>query len=116
MQATKSMLTFRQKKFADHIADGYSKSDAYRNSYDTELMSNKTVWEAASRLSKNCKVVARLAHLSAEKEAEECMLRLSYEDFIITELRSLAEASKCGGVRIKALELLGKTVGLFSKH
>ena len=107
------MLTFRQKKFADHIADGYSKSDAYRNAYDTGLMSKKTVWEAASRLSKNHKIVARLDHLSAEKEAEKCMLRLSYEDFIIRELRSLALNSLSGRVRIKALELLGRTVGLF---
>ena len=116
MQATKIMLTFRQKQFADYLADGYNQTDAYRKAYDTVLMSSKTVWEAASRLSKNHKVVARLDHLFAEKEALECMLRLSYEDFIIRELRSLAVNSKSGKVRIRALELLGKTVGLFSKH
>ena len=72
----------------------------------------KTVWEAASRLSKN-PVVERLEELRAEKEAEERMLRLSYEELVINELRFLALNSRSGRVRIKALELLGGTVGLF---
>ena len=87
-------------------------SKAYRSTYPNK-MRPKTVWEAASRLSKNPKVVARLAELKAEKKAEERMLRLSYGDLVINELRSMALNSRSGRVRIKALELLGKTVGLF---
>jgi hypothetical protein len=75
-------------------------------------MSSKTTFEAASRLSKNPKVIARLDELRVEKEAEKGMLRLSYEDLVISELRSMALNSRSGRVRIKALELLGKTVGL----
>ena len=74
----------------------------------------KTVWEAASRLSKNPKVIARLEELKAEKEAEKRMLRLSYGDLVINELQSMALNSKSARVRIKALELLGNTVGIFS--
>ena len=106
-------VTSNQTKFIDSMVEGSCKSDAYRFAYDKTNMSSKTIWEAASRISKNPKIVARLDHLSAEKEAEECMLRLSYEDFIIRELRSLALTSISGRVRIKALELLGRTVGLF---
>ena len=77
-------------------------------------MSPKTIWEASSRLSKHPKVVARLGELRAEKEAEERMLRLSYGNFVINELQELAMNAKSDKARIKALELLGKTVGLFN--
>ena len=108
------MITFNQKKFIENLYSGVSYSCAYRQSYNPKRMSSKTVWEAASRLSKNPKVVARLEELKAEKEAEERVLRLSYGDLVINELQSMALNSRSGRVRIKALELLGKTVGLFN--
>jgi len=77
-------------------------------------MSPKTIWEASSRLSKHPKVVARLDALRAEKEAEERILRLSYGDFVINELQELSLSAKSDRARIKALELLGNTVGLFT--
>ena len=107
------MLTLKQKTFAENIHKGIPFSRAYRTAYNSDGMTPKTLWEAASRLSKNPKVVARLDELRAEKEAEECMLRLSYGYLVISELQSMALNSKSCRVRIKALELLGKTVGLF---
>ena len=77
-------------------------------------MSPKTIWEASSRFSKHPKVAARLGELRAEKEAEERMLWLSYGDLVINELQELALNAKSDRARIKALELLGKTVGLFN--
>ncbi len=106
-------LTGKQFKFVQQINSGTSNAHAYRQAYNPNKMSSKTIREAASRLSKNPKVVARLDELKAEKEAEELMLRLSYGDLVINELRSLALNSISGRVRIKALELLGRTVGLF---
>ena len=107
------MLTLKQKTFAENIHKGIPFSRAYRTAYSSDGMTPKTLWEAGSRLSKNPKVVARLEELRAEKEAEERMLRLSYEELVINELRFLALNSRSGRVRIKALELLGGTVGLF---
>ena len=107
------MITFTQKKFTENLYSGASYTCAYREAYKPKRMSSKTVWEAASRLSRNPKVVARLDELRLEKEAEERMLRLSYSDFVINELQKLALNSKSDRARVKALELLGKTVGLF---
>ena len=107
------MLTSRQASFVEELLTGTSQTTAYKSNYSTTHMSPKTIWEASSRLSRHPKIVARLDELRAEKEAEEWMLRLSYEDFVISELQSIALNSKSGRVRIKALELLGKTVGLF---
>ena len=108
-------LTARQFKFVQYLISGTSNAHAYRQAYNPNKMSSKTIWEAASRLSKSPKVVARLDELKAEKEAEEWMLRLSYGDLVINGLQSMALNSKSGRVRIKALELLGKTVGLFER-
>ena len=107
------MLTSRQASFVEELLTGASQTTAYKGNYSTTHMSSKTIWEASSRLSKHPKVIARLDELRAEKEAEERMLRLSYGDFVINELQKLALNAKSDRARIKALELLGKTVGLF---
>ena len=107
------MLTSRQASFEEELLTGASQTTAYRGNYSTTHMSSKTIWEASSRLSKHPKVVARLDELRAEKEAEERMLRLSYGDFVINELQALALNAKSHRARIKALELLGKSIGMF---
>ena len=107
------MLTNRQASFAAELLTGASQTTAYKSYYSATHMSPKTIWEASSRLSRHPKIVARLDELRAEKEAEERMLRLSYGDFVINELQKLALSAKSDRARIKALELLGKTVGLF---
>ena len=110
------MLTSRQASFVEELLTGASQTTAYKGNYSTTHMSSKTIWEASSRLSKHPKVIARLDELRAEKEAEEQMLRLSYGDFVINELQKLALSAKSDRARIKALELLGKTVGMFTNQ
>ena len=96
------------------MIDGANSTSAYRLSYETSAMSDKTVWEAASRLSKNPKVIARLNQLTAEKEQDNRMFHLSYEDKIINKLWDIVDTAKNKRVRVKALELLGRSYGLFN--
>ena len=60
------MLTEKQEAFAQNIIMGMSQADAYRNAYNTKKMSDKTVWENASRLINNSKVKARVNELRAQ--------------------------------------------------
>ena len=106
-------LTQKQSSFVENLSMGFNASDAYRAAYNASEMSDKTIWEASSRLSKNPKVVARLDQLSAETEQVNRMFTLSYEDRIINKLWHIAEHSKSGRVRVKALELIGCGCGLF---
>ena len=106
-------FTAKQKMFVDKIFDGSNKSDAYREAYVPTLMSGKTIWEAASRLSKNPKVVARLDQLTVEKEQNKRMFALSYEDRIINKLWEIVDQSNNNQIRLKALKLLSDTCGLF---
>ena len=108
-------LTFNQISFVENLSMGLNVSDAYRTAYNASAMSDKTIWEAASRLSKNPKVVARLDQLTAEKEQNNRMFHLSYEDKIINKLWDIVDTTKNKRVRVKALELLGRSCGLFTK-
>ena len=106
-------LTPNQISFVENFSTGIDASNAYRASYNAAKMSSKTIWEAASRLSKNPKVVARLDQLTVEKEQNNRMFALSYEDRIINKLWEIVDQSKDNKIRLKALKLLGDTCGLF---
>ena len=60
------MLTEKQEAFAQNIIMGMSQAEAYRNAYNTKKMSDKTVWENASRLMNNSKVIARVEELRSQ--------------------------------------------------
>ena len=107
------MLTAKQMKFVEEVSEGGSQSNAYRKAYDTSQMTPKTIWEEASRLRRHPKVAARIIELEAEKEARRRMQALSREDRVLKELEKIAFGDGPASGRLKALELLGKHVGLF---
>jgi phage terminase small subunit len=57
------MLTPKQEMFVQNIIKGMSQADAYRSAYPNQKMSDKTVWETASKLMRNDKVITRLNEL-----------------------------------------------------
>jgi len=107
------MLTAKQMKFVAEVSEGGSQSNAYRKAYDTSQMAPKTIWEEASRLRRHPKVAARIEELEAEKEARRRMQALSRGDRVFQELEKIAFGDGPASGRLKALELLGKHVGLF---
>ena len=109
------MIIYKQEKFAENISDGITFTSAYRDSYDTQNMSQKTVWEESSRLRKHPKVAARIIELEAEKEARRRMQALSREDRVFQELEKIAFGNGPVTGKLKAIELLGKHVGLFTQ-
>ena len=110
------MLTVKQMKFVKEVSEGGSQSNAYRKAYDTSQMAPKTIWEEASRLMRHPKVAARIVELEAEKEARRRMQALSREDRVLQELEKIAFGDGPASGRLKALELLGKHVGLFKPN
>ena len=57
------MLTAKQENFVELLTQGTCQSSAYRGAYNTQNMSDKTVWEEASRLRKHPKVSIPIAGL-----------------------------------------------------
>lgn len=77
-------LTSRQENFAVNVATGVdesgspiSQAEAYRRAFNSGKMSDKTVWEEASKLAANPNIAARIAELRA-KVAEKHVIDASY--------------------------------------
>jgi phage terminase small subunit len=107
-------LTAKQESFAQKVAAGSILSDAYRESYSAENMADKTVWSEACRLAQNHKVATRIKAIQADIEADHRTRAARREEYVLKKLQDEAEHAETDGSRVRALELLGKTVGLFT--
>ena len=107
------MLTAKQTKFVEEVSEGSSQANAYRKAYDTSQMEPKTVWEESSRLRRHPKVAARIIELEAEKAYRQRIQALSREERILKELEAVAFGDGPVSAKLKAIELLGKNLGLF---
>ena len=90
-------------------------SAAYRNNYDTSSMAAKTVHEAASRLDKNYKVMARILELQAATEAALAVKRLWTMDRLVEAAEVNLDGAREGkqfGSANRSLELIGRLTGL----
>jgi phage terminase small subunit len=102
------MLTANQERFVQCIIEGMSQSDAYRSAYSTKNMSDKTIWESASKLMKTPKVSARLQELRNEIMTPAVMSaqeRLKW----LTELVNSDEETTAD--KLKACEIMNKMTG-----
>ncbi len=106
----------KQSAFAAFVAEGDSYTDAYRKAYDASKMKDQVVWNAASRLAKNKKVVTYITALKKkDATAIEAHDKLS-KAWILERLQDEARNDKNpAATRVRALELLGKTSGLFDE-
>ena len=107
------MLTAKQIKFVEEASEDSSQSNAYRKAYETSQMAPKTVWEESSRLRRHPKVAARIIELEAEKAYRQRIQALSREERILKELEAVAFGDGPVSAKLKAIELLGKNLGLF---
>ena len=101
-------LTAKQQGYVDARMAGANQSDAYRGAYSAGKMTDKQVWEEASKLEKNPKVAQSLAE-AREAAAERVVLDRAW---VLERLMSnVTNASNVEDYTAsnKALELLGKT-------
>lgn len=106
------MLTAKQELFVQGIVKGMSQADAYRSAYPKQKMSDKTVWEAASRLMKNDKVVARLTELRdalAKPSIMTAQQRLEWLTAIITS------AEETTTDKLRAADIMNKMQGEYTQ-
>ena len=76
------MLTEKQELFVRKIIEGETQADAYRAAYSTAKMSDKTVWEKASRLMADDKVRARVQELRDQIASESIMTAQERQQFL----------------------------------
>jgi len=107
-------LTGKQEAFAKLVASGSMLSDAYRECYSADNMKSSTLWSEACRLAQNPKVSTRIKDIQADVEQSQRMRLLRREEWVLKSLQEEAVSADNASSRIRALELVGKTVGMFT--
>ena len=120
------MLTPKQETFACKIVEGMTQADAYRAAYSTAKMSDKTIWENASRLMADSKVIARVEELRAQIAAKSILTaeqRLKYLTRVINGEEKEREAVVIDGrsvdvdvptsivTKLRAIDIMNKMTG-----
>lgn len=101
------MLTPKQELFCKSIVyDGMNYSDAYRNSYNTERMTDKSINEKASLLKDNVKIKSRIKELQDEIDSPKIMSATKRRE----KLSEFAQ-SEDQNIAMKAIDLLNKMTG-----
>ena len=113
-QSVKGGLTAKQEAFAQEVAKGKTLSDAYRHSYDAENMKDATVWNEASRLMDNPQVTARVKSIQDATEARTLHDHARLKRLVLERLHNEAMTADSDSARIRALELLGKSIAMFT--
>jgi len=114
-------LTPKQEKYAQLLGTStITQSDAYRQAYDCENMDDKTIWEAASRLAADSKVIARIEELKAESKRHlKYDAEAHFRKLEKLEALALTPMGKDGDIKvgdaIKAVVEQGKLVGLYTE-
>ena len=108
-------LTEKQEAFCQLVAKGKMLAEAYREAGYMPNGSDKTRWEAASRLmSGNSKVIARVKALQADMEQDRRTIERRREEWVLKRLTQEADQAETDGARIRAIELVGRTIGMFT--
>lgn len=102
------MLTPKQEVFARKIVEGMTQADAYRAAFSCNRMTDKTVWEKASRLMADGKVQARVKELR-DKINDEAIMSAQKRMEWLTELIKNEDANNSD--KLKALDILNKMDG-----
>ena len=113
-------LTIKQRQFVDEIIKGKlgSYKEAYAKVYDVTLTKAnkipKWVEVEASKLVANPKIAQSIHKAIERKETVTVASSLRTRNYVIDQLYSESKESDSDSARIRALELLGKSVSLFS--
>lgn len=122
------MLTAKQEKFVRNLIQGMSQREAYKNSYNAENMTDKSIDEEACRLFKDTKISARYQEL-IDKAATAAIMtaqeRLEYLTGIVygterehildivngEEIESERQADL--NTKLKAVDIMNKMTGQY---
>ena len=112
----KQKITAKQYEFARLVAEEHlTSSDAYRKAYrPTIFVKNKSIHEMACRVTTNIKVQSMIRSIQHERAEENRTRAIRTEEYVLKKLTEEVEHGDKASSRIRALELLGKTVAMFS--
>ena len=84
-----------------------SQADAYRSAYPNQKMSDKTVWETASKLMANPKVITRLEELRKELATPAIMTAQKRLEWLTDVINGENDIN----AKLKAVDIMNKMQG-----
>lgn len=109
-------LTAAQSAFVDGIVAGKTQYQAYRDSHPLDTSARPTQQAAAHRLCKHPAVAAALEARWDERAEVIVSDVVAQRRWIVGQLLQCATELRADGARLKALELLARSAGLFTSH
>lgn len=102
------MLTPKQEKFVQGIIEGLSQADAYRAAYSCKRMTDKTVYETASKLMADPKIAARVQELRDKIASKSIMTAQQRLEWLTSVINSPVETT---GDKLRAADIMNKMQG-----
>jgi phage terminase small subunit len=106
-------LTVQQQRFVQSIIAGKGKSESYREAYNSQG-NDMTVAVSASKLLKNAKVRSAIALASDTMQENVIADSVRTRQYVMEQLLAKSQGGKTEAVQLKALELMGRAVSMFS--
>ena len=107
--------TSKQREFARLVAEGSTLADAYAEAYETSGK-RETIRREASRLARSPNVAPMIEAEGKAIESAQLPTRATRRRFVLERLVRESETAPSDSARIRALELLGKSVGAFDQE
>jgi hypothetical protein len=101
-------LTGKQTQFVQGVLRGLSQSDAYREAYAAENMSDKAIWTEASKLFAHPVVSQRIAAGRKRQEESAVHSAASLRSHIQKTLYDMTTEGNTDQAKLRGCELLGK--------
>ena len=98
-------LTAKQEAFAQAVASGKNQSDAYRMSYIAGKMTDKSVWERASKLASDAKVAPRIKNLKETLAKKQLWTREMSVKALVEAYRVAKDQAQASGMTGAVKEL-----------
>jgi len=112
--ASRGRVTAKQRLFASLIVQGLSPREAYRKAYNCLTANESTIATSANRLMNDPKVSVLLQSSLDKQEINLVNDAVAARRHVMEELLTHAKEMKSEGSKLKALEMIGRAVGMFT--
>lgn len=109
-------LTAQQQAFADGVIQGKSLRQAYREAYPNAQANDQSISATAARLMKDDRISKAIRE--AWEETQEALADdvAATKRYVMRQLVALSKGANQEGSRLKALELLGRSAGMWKEQ
>ena len=109
-------LTPKQSVFAQLVSEGKSFTESYRTAYNSKNMSDQAIRIEGSKLAKIPHVASEIDRLTDGRKTSKKVQTKIHKTWITERLKAEALSDENpASTRVRALELLGKSAGLFDE-